>query len=244
VDQKKQHKYRCRYAQKVVQRQRRSWRRCEAEGRGSVQALQSTVAERLRLCLKTSCGSDPTTSCCTSRRSSRSVEIHRRLEEGSMSTCMKCLSRHSGSRLQVDLARLYIITTVIYRQRTLSIEMLTSDSSTAGDVNRRMLRNQLPDLFRQPYQSCLDSPPLTCTCLPISLIIPALTIRLSWLPVSFLLHVKYPLSYRIHHSFTLTSGSNLPFQQILSTLDFFYLLDCLHDNGTGPGTYHAHHLYF
>ena len=127
------------YAQKVVQRQRRSWRRCEAEGRGSVQALQSTVAERLRLCLKTSCGSDPTTSCCTSRRSSRSVEIHRRLEEGSMSTCMKCLSRHSGSRLQVDLARLYIITTVIYRQRTLSIEMLTSDSSTAGDVNRRML---------------------------------------------------------------------------------------------------------
>jgi len=118
------------YAQKVVQRQRRSWRRCEAEGRGSVQALQSTVAERLRLCLKTSCGSDPTTSCCTSRRSSRSVEIHRRLEEGSMSTCMKCLSRHSGSRLQVDLARLYIITTVIYRQRTLSIEMLTSDSSS------------------------------------------------------------------------------------------------------------------
>ena len=35
----------------------------------------------------------------------------------------------------------------------------------------------------------------------------------------------------IHHSFTL---SLLPFQQILPTLDFFYLPDCLHDNGTGP----------
>ena len=39
----------------------------------------------------------------------------------------------------------------------------------------------------------------------------------------------------IHHSFTLSlQAQNLPFQQILPTLDFFYLLDCLHDNGTGP----------
>jgi len=34
------------------------------------------------------------------------------------------------------------------------------------------------------------------------------------------------------HSFT--PGSNLPFQQILPTLDFFCLLDCLPDNGTTP----------
>ena len=35
----------------------------------------------------------------------------------------------------------------------------------------------------------------------------------------------------IHHSFTLSlQAKNLPFQQILPT---FYLLDCLHDNGTG-----------
>ena len=34
----------------------------------------------------------------------------------------------------------------------------------------------------------------------------------------------------IHHSFTLLlQAQNLPFQQILPTLDFFYLLDCLHD---------------
>ena len=39
----------------------------------------------------------------------------------------------------------------------------------------------------------------------------------------------------IHHSFTLSlKAQNLPFQQILPTLDFFYLPDWLHDNGTGP----------
>jgi len=39
----------------------------------------------------------------------------------------------------------------------------------------------------------------------------------------------------IDHSFTLSlQAQNLPFQQILPTLDFFYLPDCLHDNGTGP----------
>jgi len=49
----------------------------------------------------------------------------------------------------------------------------------------------------------------------------------------------------IHHSFTLSlHGQNLPFQQILPTLDFFYLPDCLHDNGTGPRTYHDHRFIF
>ena len=44
----------------------------------------------------------------------------------------------------------------------------------------------------------------------------------------------------IHHSFTLSlQAHNLPFQQILPTLDFFYLLDCLHDNGTGPDLSHS-----
>jgi len=39
----------------------------------------------------------------------------------------------------------------------------------------------------------------------------------------------------IHLSFTLSlQAQNLPFQQILPTLDFFCLSDCLHDNGTGP----------
>jgi len=39
----------------------------------------------------------------------------------------------------------------------------------------------------------------------------------------------------IHHSFTVSlQAQNLPFQQMLSTLDFFHLPDCLHDNGTEP----------
>jgi len=56
-----------------------------------------------------------------------------------------------------------------------------------------------------------------------------------------LIHLSAHLYYHhhttliIHHSFTLSlQAQNLPFQQILPTLDFFYLPDCLHDNGTGP----------
>jgi len=41
-------------------------------------------------------------------------------------------------------------------------------------------------------------------------------------------------TFVIHHSFTLSlQAQNLPFQQILPTLDIFYLPDCLHDIGTG-----------
>ena len=54
-----------------------------------------------------------------------------------------------------------------------------------------------------------------------------------------LIHLSAHLYYHHHshhpsllHSFT--PGSKPTFQQILPTLDFFYLLDCLHDNGTGP----------
>jgi len=51
---------------------------------------------------------------------------------------------------------------------------------------------------------------------------------------SFLL--SSPLSsVIIHNSFSISpQAQNLPFQQILPTLDFFCLPDCLHDNGTGP----------
>jgi len=49
----------------------------------------------------------------------------------------------------------------------------------------------------------------------------------------------------IHHSFTLSlQAQNLPFQQILPTVDFFYLLDsCLTITGLDR-TYHAHHFIF
>ena len=48
----------------------------------------------------------------------------------------------------------------------------------------------------------------------------------------------------IHHSFTLSlQAQNLPFQQILPTVDFFYLLECLMITGLDL-TYHAHHFIF
>ena len=70
------------------------------------------------------------------------------------------------------------------------------------------LWNQFPDSFRQPHHSCLDSPPH-----------PLLN--------SSLLSSPLPTPV-IHHFFIISlQAQNLPFQQILPTLDFFYLLDCL-----------------
>ena len=73
------------------------------------------------------------------------------------------------------------------------------------------LWNQLPDSFRQPRQSCLDSP-------PHSLVSSSL--------------LSSPLSSPItpslfHISSKPTFSTNLP------TLDFFCLPDCFHDNWTG-----------
>ena len=97
-----------------------------------------------------------------------------------------------------------------------SLKLIITDRSFRYASPR--LLNHLPDSFRQPHHSCLDSPPHSL----ISVIIPALV---------------------IHHSFTLSvQAQNLPFQQILSTVDFFYLLDCLTITGLDR-TYHAHHLF-
>jgi len=69
---------------------------------------------------------------------------------------------------------------------------------------------ELRDLFRQRHQSCLDSPPHP------------------------LVNSSFPLS-PLSSSITLSlQAHNLTSQQILSILDFFYLLTgFLHDNGTG-----------
>ena len=76
------------------------------------------------------------------------------------------------------------------------------------------LWNQLPDSFRQPHQSCLDSPlhSLVSSSLLSSLLSSSIT------PSLFHSRLKTYLFNKI----------------ILSILDFFYLPDCLHDNGTGP----------
>ena len=81
------------------------------------------------------------------------------------------------------------------------------------------LWNQLSDSFRQPRHSCLDSPPHSLVSSSLS---------------------SPPLSSSIT---PLLQAQNLPFQQILPTLDFFYLLDCFHDKGLDR-TYHAHRFIF
>ena len=82
------------------------------------------------------------------------------------------------------------------------------------------LWNQIPDSFRQPHQFCLDSP-------PHPLVNPSLIIH----------------ALIIHHFTLLLQAQILPFQQILPTVDFFYLLDCLTITGLDR-TYHAHHFIF
>ena len=58
-------------------------------------------------------------------------------------------------------------------------------------------------------------------------------------PISVIIHTLV-----IHHSFSLSlQAQNLPFQQILPTLDFFYLLDCLTITGLDR-IYYAHHFIF
>jgi len=71
----------------------------------------------------------------------------------------------------------------------------------------------------------------------------SLTILVS---IHLLIHFSTHLCHHPHsrhpsllHSFT--PGSNLPFQQILPTLDFFYLLDCLTITGLDR-TYRAHYF--
>ena len=81
------------------------------------------------------------------------------------------------------------------------------------------LWNQLPDSFCQPRHAVMS--------------------MRRWVETHLLIHLSAHLYYIttliIHHSFTLSlQAQNLPFQQILPTLDFFYLPDCLYDNGTGP----------
>jgi len=63
--------------------------------------------------------------------------------------------------------------------------------------------------FRQPRQSCLDSPPHSLVSLSL---------------------LSSPLSSSITRSL---QAQNLPFQQIIATL-ILLPLDCLHDHGTGP----------
>ena len=57
-------------------------------------------------------------------------------------------------------------------------------------------------------------------------------------------HSRHPSLLHVIVDFTLSlQAQNLPFQQIRSTVDFVYLLDCLTITGLDR-TYHAHHFIF
>jgi len=96
---------------------------------------------------------------------------------------------------------------VVTLSRPLTISSLKITDRSFRYTSPR-LWNQLPDSFRQPRQSCLDSP-------PHSLVSSSL--------------LSSPLSSSITPSLF---HSRL--KTYLFTLDFFYLPNCLHDNGTGP----------
>ena len=95
------------------------------------------------------------------------------------------------------------------------------------------LWNQLPDSFRQPHHSCLDSPPHPLVNSSFS----SSQRICSFFPI---LRYRNVLNNnnnpRSHHPSLLPSFAfqNLPFQQILYTLDLFCLLDWLHGNETLP----------
>jgi len=67
---------------------------------------------------------------------------------------------------------------------------------------------------------------------------------ISLVSIYLLIHLSTDLSYHpsLLRSFTL--GSKPTFQQILPTLDLFYLLHCLRDNGTGPDLLYAYQFIF
>ena len=106
---------------------------------------------------------------------------------------------------------------VVTLSRPPTISLKITDRSFSYASPR--LWNQLPGSFRQPHHSCLDSPPH-----------PLLNSSLT--------------SSTLSSSITLSlQAQNLSFQQILSTVDFCYLLDCLTITGLDR-TYHAHHFIF
>ena len=61
--------------------------------------------------------------------------------------------------------------------------------------------------------------------------------------IHLLIHLSTHLSYHPHSHHLSLQAQNLPVQQILPTLDFFYLLDSLMIMRLDR-TYHAHHFIF
>jgi len=111
--------------------------------------------------------------------------------------------------------------------RSLSVITLSHPPTISLKITYRSFRYALPRLWNQ---------------LPDSFRHCSLTILVS---IHLLIHLSthlchYP-HFRYPHSFTLSlQAQNLPFQQIIPTVDLFYLLDCL----TITGLDHAHQFIF
>jgi len=104
-------------------------------------------------------------------------------------------------------------------------------TSNAGEVGKNRYCRQI-SVYRSLIQICItpsveSTPGFFPSASPVmSRLTSSFTCQLISITITTLI---------IHHSFSLSlQAQNLPFQQILPTLDFFYLPDCLHDNRTGP----------
>jgi len=128
--------------------------------------------------------------------------------------CILCLLKKLVKRCVVSVqpprTSQYPLLISLSRPPTISSLKITDRSFRYASPR---LWNQLPDSFGQPRQSRLDSR-------PHSLVSSSL--------------LSSPLSLSITPSLFHSRLKTIPFQQILPTLDFFYLPDCLHGNGTGP----------
>ena len=123
-----------------------------------------------------------------------------------------------------------------YRHDRLTVTMTENTSCET----RRDTFTVLFDIFTPPRRSELYVmwPFVLSVCHPVSGINSRiLSVSLaSHVSTHLLIHLSPHLCYHHHshhpsllHCF---QAQNLPFQQILPTLDFFYLPDCLRDNGT------------
>jgi len=134
---------------------------------------------------------------------------------------LRCFAQRGKNHLEVFLSLdlIFLLHNLITVQppcstRSSSVVTLSRPPTIFLKITDRSFRlwNQLPESFRQTHHSCLDSPPH-----------PLVNTSLSSSPLSS------SITPSLFHSTLKTYlFNNLP------TLDFFYLFDCLRDNGTGP----------
>ena len=168
------------------------------------------------------------------------LKINERVEYKLLSLTYKVLTTSQPSYLHNLIVNwLYCLTDSVQPPRSTrssSVVTLSRPPTISLKITDRLFRyasprlwNKLPDSFRQPRQSSLDSPPHS---LVISSLLSSDDCKPSCKPLI------------IHHSYTLSlQAQNLPLQQILSTLDFLTYRTAFMTMGLDR-TYHAHRFIF